>query len=165
MFRFKRFAIDQDLCAMKVGMDGVMLGAWAQGGKRILDIGTGTGLIALMMAQRNLDSLVTAIDIDEGAVRQATKNVENSYFRHQIEVRHEAVQQHEVVLEFGKGGEAEGLAVVHEFGIDFICQEQEIVLEDEFGDSLHVLRRKRGTCRVAREVQENRFRLARNLAL
>ena len=95
MFRFKRFTIDQDLCAMKVGMDGVMLGAWAQGGKRILDIGTGTGLIALMMAQRNLDSLVTAIDIDEGAVRQATKNVENSYFRHQIEVRHEAVQQHE----------------------------------------------------------------------
>lgn len=95
MFRFKRFAIYQDLCAMKVGMDGVMLGAWAQGGKRILDIGTGTGLIALMMAQRNLDSLVTAIDIDEGAVRQATKNVENSYFCHQIEVRHEAVQQHE----------------------------------------------------------------------
>ena len=52
MFRFKRFAVEQDLCAMKVGMDGVLLGAWAQGGKRILDIGTGTGLIALMMAQR-----------------------------------------------------------------------------------------------------------------
>ena len=95
MFRLKRFVIEQDLCAMKVGMDGVMLGAWAQGGRRILDIGTGTGLIALMMAQRNLDSLVTAIDIDEGAVRQAKKNVENSYFRHQIIVKHEAVQQHQ----------------------------------------------------------------------
>lgn len=95
MFKFKRFAIEQDLCAMKVGMDGVMLGAWAKGGKRILDIGTGTGLIALMMAQRHLDSLVTAIDIDEGAVRQAQKNVENSFFRHQITVVHEAVQQHE----------------------------------------------------------------------
>lgn len=95
MFRFKRFAIEQDFCAMKVGMDGVMLGAWAQGGKRILDIGTGTGLVALMMAQRYLESLVTAIDIDEGAVRQATKNVENSYFRHQIIIRKEAVQVHE----------------------------------------------------------------------
>ena len=49
MFRFKRFTVRQDLCAMKVGMDGVMLGSWAQGGKRILDIGTGTGLIALII--------------------------------------------------------------------------------------------------------------------
>ncbi len=94
MFRFKRFVVEQDLCAMKVGMDGVLLGAWAQGGKRILDIGTGTGLIALMMAQRHLESLITAIDIDEGAVKQAKKNVENSYFRHQIIVRQEAVQEH-----------------------------------------------------------------------
>lgn len=94
MFRFKRFTVEQDLCAMKVGMDGVLLGAWAQGGKRILDIGTGTGLIALMMAQRNLYSLVTAIDIDEGACRQAMKNVENSPFRNQIVVRHESVQEH-----------------------------------------------------------------------
>lgn len=95
MFRFKRFAVEQDLCAMKVGMDGVLLGAWAQGGKRILDIGTGTGLIALMMAQRNLDSLLTAIDIDEGACCQAIKNVENSPFRHQIIVQHESVQEHD----------------------------------------------------------------------
>ena len=51
-FTFKQFHIEQDNCAMKVGTDGVLLGAWARGGKRILDIGTGTGLIALMMAQR-----------------------------------------------------------------------------------------------------------------
>ncbi len=95
MFRFKRFTVEQDLCAMKVGMDGVLLGAWAKGGKRILDIGTGTGLIALMMAQRHLNSLVTAIDVDEGAVLQAEKNVMNSPFRHQIIVKHEAVQVHE----------------------------------------------------------------------
>ena len=94
MFRFKQFTVEQDMCAMKVGMDGVLLGAWAQGGKRILDIGTGTGLIALMMAQRNLYSLVTAIDIDEGACRQAMKNVENSPFWNQIVVRHESVQEH-----------------------------------------------------------------------
>ena len=95
MFRFKRFVIEQDHCAMKVGMDGVLLGAWAKGGKRILDIGTGTGLIALMMAQRYLDSLVTAIDIDEGAYKQATINVENSNFSHQIIVKQEAVQEHQ----------------------------------------------------------------------
>ena len=51
-FRFKQFEIEQDRCAMKVGTDGVLLGAWAQGGRRILDIGSGTGLISLMMAQR-----------------------------------------------------------------------------------------------------------------
>ncbi len=50
-FKFKQFEIHQDRCAMKVGTDGVLLGAWASGGKRILDIGSGTGLISLMMAQ------------------------------------------------------------------------------------------------------------------
>ena len=95
MFRFRQFVVEQDLCAMKVGMDGVLLGAWAQGGKRILDMGTGTGLIALMMAQRYPESLVTAIDIDEGAIQQAMMNVENSHFRHQIIVKQEAVQEHQ----------------------------------------------------------------------
>ncbi len=84
---------------MKVGMDGVLLGAWAPGGNRILDVGTGTGLIALMMAQRYQESLVTAIDIDEGAVRQATINVGNSSFRHQIILRQEAVQEHEGIYD------------------------------------------------------------------
>ena len=51
-FTFKQFEIQQDRCAMKVGTDGVLVGAWARGGHRILDIGCGTGLIALMMAQR-----------------------------------------------------------------------------------------------------------------
>ena len=54
MFKFKQFTIQQDLCAMKVGTDGVLLGAWALGGKKILDIGTGTGVVALMMAQLNI---------------------------------------------------------------------------------------------------------------
>ena len=59
---------------MKVGTDGVLLGAWAYGGQRILDIGTGTGIIALMMAQRYREALVKAIDIDEGAAIQARQN-------------------------------------------------------------------------------------------
>ena len=94
MFRFKRFVIEQDLCAMKVGTDGVLLGAWANGGKKILDIGTGTGVIALMMAQRYPCSHVTAIDIDEGAVLQAMQNVRLSSFHDMVEVRQERVQEH-----------------------------------------------------------------------
>jgi tRNA1Val (adenine37-N6)-methyltransferase len=80
-FRFKQFVVRQHLCAMKVGTDGTLLGAWAHGGKRILDIGTGTGLILLMMAQRFPDADLLGIDIDEDACRQAEENVANSPFR------------------------------------------------------------------------------------
>ena len=94
MFQFKQFTIEQKLCAMKVGTDGVLLGAWAKGGPRILDIGTGTGIIALMMAQRYPEAQVTAIDIDEGAVRQAEQNVSQSPFLGRISVLQQAVQEH-----------------------------------------------------------------------
>lgn len=77
-FRFKQFTVHQSRCAMKVGTDGVLLGAWANGGQRILDIGTGTGLIALMMAQRFPSSDVVGIDIDEEACIQAQENVSAS---------------------------------------------------------------------------------------
>jgi tRNA1Val (adenine37-N6)-methyltransferase len=63
---------------MKVGTDGTLLGAWADGGSSILDVGTGTGLIALMMAQRFPDAEVTGIDIDDEACLQALENVTNS---------------------------------------------------------------------------------------
>ena len=69
---------------MKVGTDGVLLGAWAHGGSRVLDVGTGTGVIALMMAQRYPEAQVLGIDIDEGAVRQSALNVEASPFARQI---------------------------------------------------------------------------------
>ena len=95
MFQFKQFIIYQDLCAMKVGTDGVLLGAWANGGKRILDAGTGTGIIALMMAQRYPNAVVTAIDIDEGAVKQAQQNVAQSPFAQQITVLHNTLQEHQ----------------------------------------------------------------------
>ena len=94
MFQFKQFTIEQELCAMKVGTDGVLLGAWAKGGPRILDIGTGTGIIALMMAQRYPEAQVTAIDIDEEAVRQAEQNVSQSPFLGRISVLQQAVQEH-----------------------------------------------------------------------
>ena len=80
-FQFKQFSIRQDRCAMKVGTDGVLLGAWGcVEGRRILDIGTGTGLIALMAAQRNPEATVLGIDIDEEAVRQARENIAESPF-------------------------------------------------------------------------------------
>ncbi len=80
---------------MKVGTDGVLLGAWAHGGTKILDVGTGTGLIALMMAQRYPLSAITAIDIDEGAVCQALENVQHAGASHRIGVTQQSVQTHD----------------------------------------------------------------------
>ena len=93
MFRFKKFVIEQELCAMKVGTDGVLLGAWATGGSSVLDVGTGTGIIALMMAQRCPQARVTALDIDEGAARQALQNVAQSPFADRIEVLQKSMQE------------------------------------------------------------------------
>ena len=92
-FRFKQFTLHQDRCAMKVGTDGTLLGAWAEGGARILDIGTGTGLIALMMAQRFSKARVTAIEIDQEACLQARENVANSPFFDRVEVLDCSLQQ------------------------------------------------------------------------
>ena len=71
---------------MKVGTDGVLLGAWAQGGRRILDIGSGTGLISLMMAQRFSEAEVVGIDMDADACGQARENVMASPFRDRVEI-------------------------------------------------------------------------------
>lgn len=86
MFRFKRFTIHQDRTAMKVGTDGVLLGAWAPGGHRILDIGTGTGVIALMMAQRFPEATVTAVELDADAAAQARENIAQSPFADRVTV-------------------------------------------------------------------------------
>lgn len=91
-FQFKQFTVWHDKCAMKVGTDGVLLGAWASVGnaERILDIGTGTGLVALMLAQRTTaDVAIVALDIDEMGVEQARENVERSPWSGRIEVLHE----------------------------------------------------------------------------
>lgn len=81
MFKFKQFTINQDRCAMKVGTDGVLLGAWVPIVNRpfsVLDIGAGTGLIALMLAQRSGAEQIDALEIDEEAYEQAVDNFENS---------------------------------------------------------------------------------------
>lgn len=87
-FKFKRFSISQDQCGMKVGTDGVLLGAWAdlRGCKKILDIGTGTGLVAIMAAQRNDEAMITAIEIDPDAARQAMVNAEACPWSRRISV-------------------------------------------------------------------------------
>jgi tRNA1Val (adenine37-N6)-methyltransferase len=81
MFKFKQFTIQQDRCAMKVGTDGVLLGAWAPLENHpfsILDIGAGTGLIALMLAQRSTAEQIDAIEIEDEAYEQAVENFEDS---------------------------------------------------------------------------------------
>lgn len=79
---------------MKVGTDGTLLGAWAhvRNCKTVLDIGTGTGLISLMIAQRNPDAHITAIDIDDDAVMQAKENVSASPWGDRITVLHVGLQ-------------------------------------------------------------------------
>lgn len=80
-FKFKQFSVEQDRCAMKIGTDGVLLGAWSpipENAISVLDIGAGTGIIALMLAQRSTAEQIDAVEIDEEAYEQATENFENS---------------------------------------------------------------------------------------
>lgn len=93
-FQFKQFSVRHDKCAMKVGTDGVLLGAWAgppaQG--KILDVGTGCGLIALMLAQRcNLQ--IHGIEIDLQAAEQARENIARSTWKNQITIHHASFEQ------------------------------------------------------------------------
>lgn len=101
-FHFKQFVVKQDRCAMKVGTDGVLLGAWAQTGeaKKILDIGTGTGLIALMLAQKSM-AQIDAIEIDRNACEQAKENFANSQWASRLQVFHKPLQQY-AFLPIGK---------------------------------------------------------------
>ena len=84
-FKFKHFIIQQDRCAMKVGTDGVLLGAWvrAEQAQNILDIGTGTGLIALMLAQKS-NAHIDAVEIDKSSYEQANENFSESRWSDKI---------------------------------------------------------------------------------
>jgi len=88
MFRFKQFIVDQTGCAMKINTDGVLLGAIATGlnPERILDIGTGTGVIALMLAQRYRDAQIDAVEVDADASKTAATNFKNSPFSAQLNI-------------------------------------------------------------------------------
>ena len=94
-FRFKQFAVEQEDVAMKVGTDGVLLGAWAdcEGAERILDIGTGTGVIALQMAQRNSHAQIRAVEIDGVATKRARANFDLSPWAERLTVEQTAVQE------------------------------------------------------------------------
>lgn len=87
-FKFKQFTVWHDQCAMKVGTDGVLLGALAPVSNKtnLLDIGTGTGLVALMMAQRNLNAQITALEIDCSATKQAQFNFDQSPWSERIKL-------------------------------------------------------------------------------
>lgn len=93
-FVFKQFKIVQDKCAMKVGTDAVLLGSWVNTAniQSILDIGTGTGIIALMLAQRS-NAVIDAIDIDLNAFIQATENVAGCRWKERIRVHHVSLQE------------------------------------------------------------------------
>lgn len=95
-FQFKQFTIAQDRCAMKVGTDGVLLGAWTpifHQPYSILDIGTGTGVIALMLAQRSHAEQIDAIEIDADAYEQATENFENSPWNDRLYCYHAGLDE------------------------------------------------------------------------
>jgi tRNA1Val (adenine37-N6)-methyltransferase len=96
-FTFKHFRIDQDQCTMKVGTDGVLLGAWADvsNTKMLLDIGTGTGVIAIMLAQRTLNTegvKVHAVEIDPFAASQAKENMEKCPFSERLGSVNDSIQ-------------------------------------------------------------------------
>mgnify|MGYP000138313139 FL=1 len=88
VFKFKEFSIVQSKSAMKVGTDGVLLGSWVNclNAKKILDIGAGTGLISLMLAQRNNECNITAVEIDKETSEEANININNSKWRDRISI-------------------------------------------------------------------------------
>lgn len=95
-FRFKQFSIHQDRCTMKVGTDGVLLGAWAdvQNAEKILDIGTGSGVIAIMLAQRAERAEIHAVEVDGASAEQATENMQASPWSERLKVFHTSIQEY-----------------------------------------------------------------------
>ncbi len=92
VFKFQQFTITQEHAAMKVGTDSDLLGTLGAGGQRILDIGTGTGVLSLMMAQRYPEAWITAVEIDDNAVLDARKNFVESKFAERITLHHKSFQ-------------------------------------------------------------------------
>ena len=90
MFRFKQFEIHDELSAMKIGTDGVLLGAWVDiaDARHILDVGTGTGLVAIMCAQRNAQARVHGIDIVEDAATEAQQNIARTAWCDRLSAEH-----------------------------------------------------------------------------
>lgn len=90
IFRMKQFSVRHEISSNKVGVDGVLIGAWSpveKTGLKILDVGCGCGLIALMLAQRCQDAEIIGIDIDDNAVKEAKENVESSPWSNRIIIK------------------------------------------------------------------------------
>jgi tRNA1Val (adenine37-N6)-methyltransferase len=102
IFRFKQFEVDQAGCAMRINTDGVLLAALTESNQpqTILDIGTGTGVIALMLAQRFPNAAVEAVEIDEQASITARKNFQSAVFKERLNVVHTAIEHYETELKF-----------------------------------------------------------------
>lgn len=94
-FRFKQFSVQQDKCAMKIGTDGVLLGAWAhpKNAFSILDIGSGTGIISLQMAQKSYAEVIDAIELDANAFEQTVENFEQSDWGDRLFCYHASLQE------------------------------------------------------------------------
>jgi tRNA1Val (adenine37-N6)-methyltransferase len=100
-FRFKQFTIGQDRCSMKVGTDGVLLGAWArvEHVENILDIGTGSGLIAIMLAQRSEAASIHGVEVDQPSCEQARENMLGSPWAERLDTYHMAIQDFAVTTD------------------------------------------------------------------
>ena len=101
-FTFKQFTIHQDKCAMKIGTDGVLLGAWAaitSNPNAILDIGSGTGVVALQLAQRSMAETIDAIELDAGAYEQCVENFEASPWSDRLFCYHASIQEYASEME------------------------------------------------------------------
>ena len=101
-FRFQKFDIIQHENVFRVGTDGVLLGALCkvENAQRILEVGTGTGLISLMLAQRNANAEITALDLNEDAVKLAQENFKNSPFSERLQVFHQDFKTFESQKEY-----------------------------------------------------------------
>jgi len=96
IFKFKQFKINQDRCAMKIGTDAVLLGAWASIKHHpfsILDIGAGTGVLALMLAQRSSAEVIDALEIDDNAYEQCVDNFEHSVWADRLFCYHASLEE------------------------------------------------------------------------
>ncbi|MEL6868079.1 MAG: methyltransferase, partial [Bacteroidota bacterium] len=95
-FRFKQFELKQEKCAMKIGTDGVLLGAWAAVDtvRNVLDIGTGTGVIAIMLGQRIEEAFIHGIEIDQAAFEEARENMNGAPWANRLEAFHSSIQDY-----------------------------------------------------------------------